>query len=86
MKILVCLRFPVLAMVVLFLCVGCPGKKPVAPDPEGPGKKTEVEKQDILPEGQPYTVPDLDMRMVWAPPGKFLMGSPEDEPGRGAHE
>ena len=48
MKILVYLRFPVLTMVVLFLCMGCPGKKPVAPDPKGPGKKTE--EKNILAE------------------------------------
>ena len=86
MKMLVYLRFMILAMVVLFLCMGCPRKKSVAPEPEKPGKKTEVEKQDILPEGRPYTVPDLDMRMVWAPPGKFLMGSPESEPGHQRQE
>ncbi len=29
---------------------------------------------------------ELEMEFVWIPPGKFLMGSPEDESGRSANE
>ena len=71
--------FPV--MLVLALAFGgCPGKKkPKAPDtPNDPQKE---ETQGILPEGKHYTVPDLDLKMIWIPSGKFVMGSPKSEPG-----
>ena len=29
-----------------------------------------------------FTIDDVMQRMRWIPPGRFLMGSPEDEPGR----
>jgi formylglycine-generating enzyme required for sulfatase activity len=72
--------YPLIFVLVLALFVGCPGKKkPI--DPDGPDETQKVEIQDILPEGKPYTVPDLDMQMIWVPPGKFVMGSPKSEPG-----
>ena len=63
-----------------------PGKKK---DPEAPQEPDEpsVEKtQDILPEGEPYTVPELGMQMTWIPAGNFLMGSPPSEPGHRLEE
>jgi formylglycine-generating enzyme required for sulfatase activity len=39
-----------------------------------------------LPEGQPHIVSDINMKMVWISPGKFIMGSPTSEPGHQPHE
>ncbi len=36
--------------------------------------------------GRPWTVPDLGLTMVWAPPGEFAMGSPAGEVDRDADE
>ncbi len=33
-----------------------------------------------------FTVGDVTQRLRWIPPGRFMMGSPEDEPGRTASE
>jgi len=33
-----------------------------------------------------FTVGEVDQRMRWIPPGRFLMGSPEDEKGRSKEE
>ncbi len=35
---------------------------------------------------QTFKIGNLDMKMVWCPPGKFMMGSPEYEPGRNDDE
>jgi formylglycine-generating enzyme required for sulfatase activity len=32
--------------------------------------------------GEDYTIPGMEMEMVWIEPGSFWMGSPEIEPGR----
>ncbi|MGH8018990.1 MAG: formylglycine-generating enzyme family protein, partial [Opitutaceae bacterium] len=46
-----------------------------------------VELEIPQPEsGMPWTVPDLDLAMVWVPPGEFVMGSPAGENGRDADE
>ena len=42
-------------------------------DEFGPWVEIEVPADDAEPVAQ---------RMRWMPPGEFLMGSPEDEPGR----
>src|SRR3954471_10082282 len=36
--------------------------------------------------GQSRTVEGAKMVLRWCPPGEFVMGSPEDEPGRDAYE
>src|SRR5436309_1062680 len=36
--------------------------------------------------GQSRTIQGAKMVMRWCPPGDFVMGSPEDEPGRDAYE
>ena len=86
MKKLNYLRLSFLAAFCLYLFTGCPGKKK---DPEAPQEPDEpsVEKtQDILPEGEPYIVPELGLQMTWIPAGNFLMGSPPSEPGHRLEE
>ncbi|BET66196.1 hypothetical protein ASA1KI_11140 [Opitutales bacterium ASA1] len=36
--------------------------------------------------GEPWTIPELGLAMIWAPPGSFDMGSPAGETGRDADE
>jgi formylglycine-generating enzyme required for sulfatase activity len=85
MKKLKHIYFALLSVLILALFSGCPGKKK-AVDPDRPDKSPKQEAQDILPEGKPYNVPDLDMKMIWVPPGKFVMGSPKSEPGHRQEE
>ena len=72
-------------VLALALFVGCPGKKkPI--DPDGLDEPQQEETPDLLPEGKLYTVPDLDLKMIWIPSGKFVMGSPKSEPGHRQEE
>ncbi len=36
--------------------------------------------------GQPYTVPELGLKLAWIKPGEFTMGSPKEEGGREPNE
>ena len=50
-------------------------------------REGSAQKRKVLPmEGQGWTVPGLDLAMVWIPPGEFVMGSPLGEDGRDADE
>ena len=48
----------------------------------------QVEAQDerVAPFGDKYTIPDLDLTMIWVEPGSFMMGSPETEKLRAGNE
>jgi formylglycine-generating enzyme required for sulfatase activity len=37
-------------------------------------------------DGKPFTISDLDLEMLWCPPGTFVMGSPTTEAGRKKYE
>ena len=52
------------------------------PDKYTPNAKVRIVANDSLPQG-PTQGPD---GFVWIPPGKFMMGSPADEPDRGNDE
>ncbi len=46
-------------------------------------KVVSPETDSVSPEVQPKRfINSLGMEFVWIPPGEFMMGSPEDEPGR----
>ena len=45
-------------------------------------RQTKVEQPKVPTPGQPWTVPTVDLDMLWCKPGTFLMGSPENEVGR----
>jgi sulfatase modifying factor 1 len=60
-----------LLLVLMCLCLfGC--SKPEAPT--GPVK------------GESFSIPDINLEMLWCKPGAFMMGSPEDEEDRGGDE
>ena len=45
-----------------------------------------IDSVGILVEGKPWTVPQLELEMLWCEPGVFTMGSPDNEPGRQLNE
>jgi len=47
---------------------------------ETPNRKTAA--VDIPDQGNPWTVPELGLKMVWIKPGTFTMGNPESEKHR----
>ncbi|MFP4033604.1 MAG: SUMF1/EgtB/PvdO family nonheme iron enzyme [Desulfococcaceae bacterium] len=47
-----------------------------------PVEDSKKEQKTDPPEPPPKFTNSLGMEFVWIPPGTFLMGSPEDEPGR----
>ncbi len=49
-------------------------------------RDTAAEEVSGPVEGEPWTVPDLGLKMVWINPGTFMMGSPARESGRGSDE
>lgn len=54
---------------------------------EEPRVNVEVEaKDEIIKPGKSRTDNGIKMTLHWCPPGEFVMGSPESEPGRDAYE
>ena len=70
----------------ILLFGGCWNKEPKEPGKDPDQKNPQKVEQDILPEGKPYTVPELNLKMIWVPAGKFMMGSPKSEPGHQTEE
>jgi formylglycine-generating enzyme len=56
------------AMFVALLMVGC-----------GEEAQKEAKDESAAPLGENFTVPDLNLTMIWVEPGTFMMGSPETE-------
>lgn len=80
------------AGVMTFDCEG-PGIFPqsvdVAIDPSDASGKAKVlvlKKADALANGDRFSIPDLGLRFACVMPGKFQMGSPDDELGRDMDE
>ena len=44
------------------------------------------EEEYTAPSGKYYTIPSIDYKMVYIPPGEFMMGSPKSEKGRYSNE
>ena len=70
-------KFHFVAIILLAVTVGGCGPKTSNPDHASPAK---VEPEEII------LAKDLGLRMIPLEPGKFLMGSPADEPGRSEDE
>ena len=49
-------------------------------------QKDEAKDDNAAPLGENFTVPDLNLTMIWVKPGTFMMGSPESEAGRSSNE
>ena len=63
-----------LATLVGLLMVGCgedAQKEAVQED--------EAENNNVAPFGEKFTIPDLNLTMIWVKPGTFMMGSPGSE-------
>ncbi|MFH1024246.1 MAG: formylglycine-generating enzyme family protein [Planctomycetota bacterium] len=80
----------VLCGIGMMVLAGCGSREPVAGNPAGPAGKLGVEAGG---EAVDSTDPDrksfrnsIGMTLVWIPPGEFMMGSPDNEPGRGEDE
>jgi formylglycine-generating enzyme required for sulfatase activity len=76
-------------------CPRCSGELRVPENPLGPSTVTDVRAavRETPPPGPVSVVPlphefvnPVGMRLVWVPPGTFLMGSPPGEEGRGDDE
>ena len=67
--------YKILLLVLMCFCLfGC--SKPEAP--------TTGEQK--APKGESFSIPDLNLDMLWCKPGTFMMGSPKDEKGRDSDE
>ena len=86
-----------LLMVLMCLCLfGCskPGE-PTTEEQKEPAKEPAKELVKAPPspvltaasvEGESFSIPDINLDMLWCKPGTFMMGSPDDEKGRNRHE
>ena len=75
-----------LLMVLMCLCLfGC--SKPAAPttgEQKAPAAEpVKAPPSPVLtvapPKGESFSIPDLNLDMLWCKPGTFMMGSPEGE-------
>ena len=68
-----------LLLVLMCLCLfGC--SKALVKEP------TEPVLTAAPVEGESFSIPDINLDMLWCKPGKFMMGSPKDEKGREGNE
>ena len=71
--------YKTLLLVLMCLCLfGC-GKALVK-------EPTEPVLTAAPVEGKSFSIPDINLDMLWCKPGTFMMGSPEDEKGRRDNE
>jgi formylglycine-generating enzyme len=65
-----------LAMLVGLMMVGC------GEEAQKEAVQEEAKDNNAAPLGENFTVPDLNLTMIWVEPGTFMMGSPETEERR----
>ena len=76
------MKYLLLAMLFSLLMVGCGEEaKKEAVQEEAP-----KEAPFAIKPGENFTVPDLNLSMIWVKPGTFTMGSPTSETGLGFSE
>ena len=60
---------------------------PTIPDTSPLSPPNNIPKPPLGPEKDSHwTIPKLNLKLLWIPEGSFQMGSPEDEPQRSQHE
>ena len=67
-----------LAMLVGLMMVGC-GEEA---QKEAVQEEAPKEASFAIKPGENFTVPDLNLTMIWVKPGTFMMGSPASEADR----
>jgi sulfatase modifying factor 1 len=63
---------------ILILLAGC-SKSPITEEQEPVKAPTEPVLTAAPVEGEFFSIPDINLDMLWCKPGTFMMGSPEDE-------
>ena len=73
-----------LSLFCILLVFGC--SKPEVPTKEPTGEPVKASAEPDLtapsPEDETFSIPDINLGMLWCKPGTFMMGSPRDETGR----
>jgi formylglycine-generating enzyme required for sulfatase activity len=64
------------AMLVALLLIGC------GEEVQSPSTDSKESEKPFVTQGEPFTVPDLNLEMLWVKPGTFEMGSPLGEAKR----
>lgn len=49
-------------------------------------QEDETKNESAITLGENFTVPDINLEMIWVKPGTFMMGSPTSEAGRYSNE
>ena len=75
-----------LAMLFSLLMVGCGEEAKKEAVYEDTVQKDETMDDNAAPLGDNFTVPDLNLDMIWLKPGTFMMGSPVSEAKRDEDE
>ena len=76
------MKYLLLAMLIGLMMVGCGGEAKKEAVYEDTVKEDETKNESAITLGENFTVPDLNLDMLWVKPGTFTMGSPVREVGR----
>ena len=76
------MKYLLLAMLVGLMMVGYGEEAKKEAVYEDTVQEDEVKDDNAAPFGENFTVPDLNLSMIWVKPGTFMMGSPVSEAGR----
>ena len=76
-----CMKSLIIAMLLGLMMVGC-GEDAQEETVQEDAVQKEAKDESAAPFGDNFTVPVLNLTMIWVKPGTFMMGSPESEAGR----
>ena len=68
------------ALFLALLMLGC------GEEAQKEAQQEKAKDESAAPLGEKFTIPDLDLTMIWVEPGSFMMGSPETEEWRARNE
>ncbi|MBU61259.1 MAG: hypothetical protein CMI26_02005, partial [Opitutae bacterium] len=68
------------AMLVALLLIGC------GEEVQSPSTDSKESEKPFVTQGEPFTIPDLSLEMLWVKSGTFEMGSPSSEKYRQGRE